>query len=97
MTPAPARPAVSRRTGRAVLGALAALASVVLAGCASLHSLDSDVSTWSRWPADRKPATYAFERLPSQQANPQQQQLATDARLRGAFTLALASTDYQIG
>jgi len=29
--------------------------------------------------------------------NPQQQQLATDARLRGAFTLALASTDFQIG
>ena len=30
-------------------------------------------------------------------ANPQQTQLATDARLRGAFTLALASTDFQIG
>jgi hypothetical protein len=28
------------------------------------------VSTYSRWPAERKPATYAFERLPSQQARP---------------------------
>jgi len=76
MTPAPARSAIRRIVGPGFLGGLAALA---LAGCASLHSLDSDVSSWSRWPAERKPATYTFERLPSQQANPQQQQLLEDA------------------
>lgn len=57
--------------------ALAALAS-----CASLDSLDSQVSTFSRWPAGRAPATYAFERLPSQQAHPQQAQVIEDSARR---------------
>ena len=63
--------------------ALTALATtVVLTSCASLHELASDVSTYSKWPADRKPATYAFERLPSQQAHPEQQQLLEDSARR---------------
>ena len=53
--------------------------AVLLAGCASLHRLDNDVSAWSRWPADRAPKTYVFERLPSQQEQPQAQQLLEDA------------------
>ena len=57
----------------------AMLAAVLLTGCAALHSLDNDVSAWSRWPADRTPQTYRFERLPSQQAQPQVQQLLEDA------------------
>jgi hypothetical protein len=60
--------------------AIAALAAAAaLAGCASLNDIDSDVSTFSRWPAGRVPATYAFERLPSQQAQPQQAQMLEDA------------------
>jgi len=63
---------------RSILLLLAALA---LGGCAAMRSIDSDVSTYSRWPSERKPATYAFERLPSQQARPeQQQQLEAAAR-----------------
>lgn len=54
-------------------------AALVLAGCASLNDVDADVSTFSRWPAGRAPATYAFERLPSQQAQPQQAQMLEDA------------------
>jgi hypothetical protein len=57
----------------------ATLAAALLASCAALHRLDNDVSAWSRWPADRRPASYAFERLPSQQAQPQAQQLLEDA------------------
>ena len=53
---------IDRRSRRRVLA---------LAGCASLNVLDAEVSSFSRWPAGRAPATYAFERLPSQQANPQ--------------------------
>ena len=53
--------------------------AAALCGCAAMRSLDSDVSTFSRWPADRKPATYAFERLPSQQTRPEQQQRLEDA------------------
>lgn len=54
-------------------------AGLALAGCAAMRSLDSDVSSYSQWPAERKPATYAFERLPSQQARSEQQQLLEDA------------------
>lgn len=57
-------------------------AFALLSGCASLNSLDSDVSSYSRWPADRKPGTYGFERLPSQQAHPQQAQVLEDAARR---------------
>ena len=53
--------------------------AIALGGCAGMRSIDSDVSTYSRWPAERKPATYAFERLPSQQARPEQQQRLEDA------------------
>jgi hypothetical protein len=56
-----------------------AAALVALAGCASLDSLDASVSSFSRWPAGRAPATYAFERLPSQQANPQASQVLEDS------------------
>jgi hypothetical protein len=56
----------------------AALAAAALAGCASLNNVESDVSSFSRWPAGRTPSTYAFERLPSQQANPQQAQVLED-------------------
>ena len=53
----------------AALGAL----TVALAGCASFNIVESDVSTFSKWPTGRAPATYAFERLPSQQAREREQ------------------------
>ena len=56
--------------------------ALVLGGCAAFNRLESDVSTFGSWPADRKPATYVFERLPSQAAKPdeqKQQQLLEDA------------------
>lgn len=63
--------------------ALSVLAlTVVLGGCASMNQLANDVSTYSVWPADRKPATYAFERLPSQQTQPQQMELLENAAAR---------------
>ncbi len=58
---------------------LAALAAFALAGCASLDNIDADVSSYSRWPTDRGATTYAFERLPSQQVQPQTAQLLEDA------------------
>ena len=57
----------------------AALAAMALAGCASLDNVETDVSSFSRWPTARSPSTYAFERLPSQQANPQQAQVLEDS------------------
>ena len=60
----------------------AAAAAFALAGCASLNVLDAEVSSFSRWPAGRAPATYAFERLPSQQANPQAAEVLEDSARR---------------
>lgn len=51
---------------------LCAAALVLLSGCAGLRNLSSEVSSFGEWPAERKPGTYAFERLPSQAAMPAQ-------------------------
>ena len=64
------------------LAAIPALA-MSLVGCAAMNNLNNEVSTYGAWPGGRKPASYVFERLPSQQAHPEQQQLLEDAA-RGA-------------
>jgi len=64
-----------------------AVVSVVLGGCAALNTLHNEVSTFGPWPAERKPATFAFERLPSQQAHPEHEQQLEDAA-RGAIEAA---------
>ena len=48
--------------------ALGTVSVLVLPGCAGLHSLECEVRTFGTWPAGRPPGRYAFERLPSQQA-----------------------------
>jgi hypothetical protein len=62
-------------------------AFLLLVGCASLNSIDSDVSSYSQWPAERKPGSYAFERLPSQQAYAERQAML-EAAARGALAAA---------
>jgi hypothetical protein len=60
---------VLRRFGAAiVLGA-------VLSGCATGYLLDNNVQSFSQLPSAPTPATYRFERLPSQAADPVQAQL----------------------
>jgi Domain of unknown function (DUF4136) len=44
------------------------LATTLLAACAGLHSVTSEVSTFGEWPTGRTPGSFAFERLPSQAA-----------------------------
>jgi hypothetical protein len=68
-----------------------ALLSLVaaLTACAGMNTIDSDVSTFSQWPAERKPSTYAFERLPSQQARAQEQ-----AELEAMARPALATAGF---
>jgi uncharacterized protein DUF4136 len=68
----------------------AMLAAAALAGCASLNNVESDVWSFSRWPAGRSPSTYAFERLPSQQANPQQAQMLEDSARRAIESAGFA-------
>lgn len=59
---------------------LAALVLVgLLAACASLNTLHAQVASYGTWPTQRSPGTYAFERLPSQEARADQQQRLEDA------------------
>jgi len=68
------------REGVTMLKIMSLLAlALTLTGCATPRSLDNDVSTYSQWPAERKPSTYAFERLPSQQARGEEQPTLEDA------------------
>jgi len=61
---------------RLVLVLAAALTAAGLAGCATGYLLDNHVQSYSHLTAVPAPATYRFERLPSQQAmNPQQSEL----------------------
>ena len=71
---------------RVLLGTLA----LGLAGCAGFNNVESDVSTYSKWPAGRQPATYTFERLPSQQAREKEQD-----RLEAAARAAVESSGFK--
>ncbi|WP_088282447.1 DUF4136 domain-containing protein [Ideonella sp. A 288] len=62
-----------------ILGLTAVATAAALGGCASFNQLTFDVSTFGDWPAGRAPGTYAFERLPSQQARAEAQQALEDA------------------
>jgi hypothetical protein len=65
------------------------LVALLLGGCAALNTVTSDVTTFSEWPAERKPGTYAFERLPSQKAN-----AARQAELESAAARALEKVGF---
>ena len=74
--------------GRGLRAVLAASAmAAMLAGCAGLSTLSSEVASYGEWPQGQDPGTYAFERLPSQQARAQQQD-ALEAAARPALEAA---------
>jgi hypothetical protein len=70
---ASARSIRAKLVKRAALVLLSFLWMSALSGCASLNTVVSDVSSYGQWPTQRKPNTYRFERLPSQQAHAEQQ------------------------
>ena len=47
-----------------------------------MNQLSSEVSTFNQWPTGRQPTSYAFDRLPSQQANADAQKLLENAAAR---------------
>ncbi|MGY0196584.1 DUF4136 domain-containing protein [Leptothrix sp. BB-4] len=61
------RPA--RRRLIVLAAAFGAVASLGLAGCAAITSVNVEVRTFGSWPEGRKPGSYAFDRLPSQEAS----------------------------
>ncbi len=82
---------------RRSLGTAAVALTLALAGCASLEQVSSDVSSFGDWPRDRKPGSYAFERLPSQQARADEaaslEKAATQALAKAGFTPAAAGQE----
>jgi hypothetical protein len=77
-------------TPRRLLAAAALAGAALLAGCASLRSVDTSVATFGAWPAGMAPGTYGFDRLPSQQAN-----AARTQSLENAAAHALASAGFR--
>jgi hypothetical protein len=75
---------------RSTAASLALLAALLLAGCAAFNTLSVDVASFGEWTADRKPGSYAFERLPSQQAQATEteelEKAALGALLKAGFT-----------
>ena len=74
--------------GLRLRGVLAASATAaMLASCAGVSTLSSEVASYGEWPQGQAPGTYAFERLPSQQARARQQD-ALEAAARPALEAA---------
>ncbi|TBO31219.1 DUF4136 domain-containing protein [Aquabacterium lacunae] len=71
-----------------------------LAGCAGLQQLTADVNTHGQWPASLQAPRYVFERLPSQQVQPEQQariEAAAEPALRArGFVVAARPEDAQV-
>jgi len=56
--------------------------AALVTGCASMTTLQAQIASYGEWPSGRSPGTYAFDRLPSQQAQPESQQMLEDAAHR---------------
>lgn len=67
--------------------ALVLATALLLSGCAAMRSVSNEVSSFGEWPAERRPGTYAFERLPSQQARASETE-ALEAAAAGALAKA---------
>ena len=67
--------------------AIVAAAAALATGCATVNTISSEVSSFGEWPAARAPGTYAFERLPSQEARADNQTVLENAA-RGAIESA---------
>lgn len=81
---------VMRQTTRPLAAVSLAAAALLMSGCAALNTLTSQVSTYGTWPADRPAGTYAFDRLPSQQA-----QVDTEEKLEAMAKPALESAGFK--
>ena len=78
---------------RFVLYVLMAASLLGLTACAGLSAVNSDVASYGTWPSERKPSSFAFERLPSQAKNTARQDpleaAATAALQKAGFSRAL--------
>lgn len=75
---------------RSLFTAAALALAATLAACAAMNTVTSEVATFGDWPAGRAPGRYAFERLPSQQAQARRQ-----ADLEAAAARALEAAGFK--
>ena len=79
---------------------LALTGVLLLAGCAAFNSLTVYVSSTGDWPVERKPGSFAFERLPSQQAQAEDtaalEAAALGALLKAGFTPAAPGQEPEV-
>ena len=80
--------------------AAATLTALLLGACSTLSSVTSDVSSFGDWPAGRAPGSYAFERLPSQQAQASEadalEQAARKALAKAGFVSAGSGAEPEV-
>lgn len=85
---------------RFLAGATLAALAAMTAGCAGLSTVTSDVSSFGDWPAGRKAGSYAFERLPSQEARASEsdtlERAAATALQKAGFTPAAAGQEPEV-
>lgn len=74
----------------ACLGLLCAWMGM-LGGCAGMTAINSQVSSFGNWPEGRKPGSYVFERLPSQQTRAELQD-----KLEAAAQTSLAVAGFDL-
>jgi hypothetical protein len=79
-------------TRRLTLISLTALAAAALTACSGPYHVSAEVASFGSWPAERKPGSYAFDRLPSQQQG--QQQSKRQGELEEAARAALAKAGF---
>jgi hypothetical protein len=72
---------------RFLISCAALSGALLLGGCATVNTVSSNVSSFGEWPTERKPGSYAFERLPSQQARVEESE-ALEASARTALEKA---------
>jgi hypothetical protein len=75
------------RRSRTGARAAAGLAGLLLAAGCAVTRIDANVNTTGQWPPGREPGRYAFQRLPSQQAD-REAQARTEAEAKPAVEAA---------
>jgi len=71
---------------------LGLVAAAALAACSGPYTLSSEVATYGSWAESRKPGSFAFDRLPSQQENGNASEL--QAKLEDSARAALQKAGF---
>lgn len=66
-------------------------AGLLLSGCAALRSVNSEVTSFAQWPSQRTPGSFAFDRLPSQQARSDEHAKLETAAARALLTAGFSA------